>query len=186
MKRKSRVNRTNSWYRLPIMVGMALVMVFAMLCTNVVKAAGAAPSKQMGKAPAEAAAGKTAQKPGEKAAEKPAGLPAEKPHAGPIINPQADKLLREMGEYLKNAQQYSFQAEITFDDLPPSDKRSSSAPPRTWRYGGQTEPTSSTAASSDASGFGRMESRSPLMTLTIMSMPSRRCRQKSMKRWIES
>jgi hypothetical protein len=43
--------------------------------------------------------------------------------APPIIDPQVNKLLREMGEYLKDAQQFSFQAEITFDDVLPSGQK---------------------------------------------------------------
>jgi hypothetical protein len=116
MKRKTGVNRAALWYRLPIMVGMALVFVLAMLCTNVVNAAEALPAKQAGKALSEAA-------PVGKAPGKPVDKPAEEPYAAPIVNPQVDKLLREMGEYLKNAQQYSFQAEITFDDVLPSGQK---------------------------------------------------------------
>ena len=35
----------------------------------------------------------------------------------PIVGPRTDKLLRAMGEYLKTANQLSFHAEITFDDM---------------------------------------------------------------------
>ncbi len=35
-----------------------------------------------------------------------------------VIGPRTDKLLRAMGDYLKIAKQFSFHAEITFDDMP--------------------------------------------------------------------
>ncbi len=35
-----------------------------------------------------------------------------------VIGPRTDKLLRAMGDYLKTAKQFSFHAEITFDDMP--------------------------------------------------------------------
>jgi len=41
----------------------------------------------------------------------------------PIIGPRTDKLLRAMGEYLKTANQLSFHAEITFDDILPSGQK---------------------------------------------------------------
>lgn len=42
---------------------------------------------------------------------------------GPLIGPQADHLLRQMSEYLKGAKQFSFHAEITYDDLLPSGQK---------------------------------------------------------------
>ena len=41
----------------------------------------------------------------------------------PVISPRADKLLRAMGDYLKTAKQFSFNAEINFDDLLPSGQK---------------------------------------------------------------
>ena len=41
----------------------------------------------------------------------------------PIVGPRTDKLLRAMGEYLKTANQLSFHAEITFDDILPSGQK---------------------------------------------------------------
>jgi len=124
MKRKTRGNRTALWYRLSIMVGIALVMTMRVLYLDAVGFAAAPAAQQTGKAPSEAApAGKAPVKPAEKVVEKAAEKPAEKSDAAPIVNPQADKLLREMGEYMKNAQQFSFQAEITFDDVLPSGQK---------------------------------------------------------------
>ncbi len=40
-----------------------------------------------------------------------------------VIGPRTDKLLRAMGEYLKTAKQFSFHAEITFDDMLPSGQK---------------------------------------------------------------
>jgi len=42
---------------------------------------------------------------------------AEPASSAPAIDPMAERLLREMGAYLKAAQQLSFHAEITHDDL---------------------------------------------------------------------
>ena len=41
----------------------------------------------------------------------------------PVIDPRTDKLLQAMGDYLKTAKQYSFHAEITFDELLPSGQK---------------------------------------------------------------
>jgi hypothetical protein len=41
----------------------------------------------------------------------------------PIIDPKVDRLLREMGDLLKTAKHFSFDAEIMFDDLLPSDQK---------------------------------------------------------------
>jgi hypothetical protein len=41
----------------------------------------------------------------------------------PIIDPRVDRLLREMGNLLKTAKHFSFNAEIMFDDLLPSDQK---------------------------------------------------------------
>ncbi len=35
----------------------------------------------------------------------------------PVVGPRTDKLLRSMGDYLKTANQLSFHAEMTFDDM---------------------------------------------------------------------
>jgi hypothetical protein len=102
-----------SFHRLRITIGI-LSAAFLLLLYVASGAGAAAPAggKTAGKAPAETTP-----------AAKPAEKPADKPAVAPIINPQADKLLREMGEYLKNAQQFSFQAEITFDDVLPSGQK---------------------------------------------------------------
>jgi hypothetical protein len=41
----------------------------------------------------------------------------------PVVGPRTDKLLRAMGDYLKTAKQFSFHAEITFDDMLPSGQK---------------------------------------------------------------
>ncbi len=41
----------------------------------------------------------------------------------PVIGSRTDKLLRAMGDYLKTAGQFSFHAEITFDDMLPSGQK---------------------------------------------------------------
>jgi len=41
----------------------------------------------------------------------------------PVIGPQADRLLRQMSDYLKAARQFSFHAEIAYDDLLPSGQK---------------------------------------------------------------
>ncbi len=41
----------------------------------------------------------------------------------PVIGSRTDKLLRAMGDYLKTAKQFSFHAEITFDDMLPSGQK---------------------------------------------------------------
>jgi len=41
----------------------------------------------------------------------------------PAISPEADRILRDMGEYLKAAPQLSFHAEITHDDLLPTGQK---------------------------------------------------------------
>src|SRR5262245_4473871 len=58
-------------------------------------------------------------------AEAPAGnTPQPGPAASaPVIDPQAERLLRETGDYLKAAQQLSFHAEITYDDLLPTGQK---------------------------------------------------------------
>lgn len=59
----------------------------------------------------------------------PAGAQTPKSHAaaptahGPTIDPQADRMLRDMGDYLKATQQLSFNADITFDDLLPTGQK---------------------------------------------------------------
>jgi hypothetical protein len=40
-----------------------------------------------------------------------------------VVDPRADRLLREMGDYLKAAKEFSFHAEITFDDVQPSGEK---------------------------------------------------------------
>lgn len=53
-----------------------------------------------------------------------AGASEQKERApSPIIGQQADRLLRQMGDYLKAAGQFSFHAEITYDDLLPSGQK---------------------------------------------------------------
>ena len=42
---------------------------------------------------------------------------------GAVIGPQADRLLRQMSDYLKAAKQFSFHAEIAYDDLLPSGQK---------------------------------------------------------------
>ena len=116
MKGKSKMQRVSLWYWPPVRCGMALIMFFALFCAGGMNSAAAAPGNQPGKAPAEAA-------PAGKAPGKPAEKPGEKAAKAPIVDPQADRLLREMGDYLKSAQQFSFQAEITFDDVLPSGQK---------------------------------------------------------------
>ena len=41
----------------------------------------------------------------------------------PVIDSRADKLLKAMGDYLKSSKQFSFHANITFDDLTPSGQK---------------------------------------------------------------
>lgn len=41
----------------------------------------------------------------------------------PVIDSRADKLLEAMGDYLKISKQFSFHANITFDDLIPSGQK---------------------------------------------------------------
>ncbi len=41
----------------------------------------------------------------------------------PVIGSRTDKLLRAMGDYLKTARQFSFHAEITFDETLPSEQK---------------------------------------------------------------
>jgi hypothetical protein len=41
----------------------------------------------------------------------------------PVIDSRADKLLKAMGDYLKSSKQFSFHANITFDDLIPSGQK---------------------------------------------------------------
>ncbi len=53
------------------------------------------------------------------AAETPSGKVTDKP----VIGSRTDKLLRAMGDYLKTAGQFSFHAEITFDDMLPSGQK---------------------------------------------------------------
>jgi hypothetical protein len=116
MKGKSKMQRLSLWYRPPVRFGMALILFLALFCAIGMNTAAAAPGNQPGKAPAEAA-------PAGKAPEKPAEKPGEKATKAPIVAPQADRLLREMGDYLKSAQQFSFQAGITFDDVLPSGQK---------------------------------------------------------------
>jgi len=124
MKRKIAKHRDDICCRPPILVGLAVIVAFMMLWANGTAGAAAAPDKKAGKTAADVApAAKAAPKTAEKPAEQPAGKLAVKSVMTPIINPQADKLLREMGEYLKSAQQFSFQAEITFDDVLPSGQK---------------------------------------------------------------
>jgi hypothetical protein len=47
---------------------------------------------------------------------------AEEPKA-PVVAPEADRLVRDMGDYLKAAPQLSFHAEITYDDLLPTGQK---------------------------------------------------------------
>jgi hypothetical protein len=42
---------------------------------------------------------------------------------GPVIGQQADRLLRQMSDYLKVANQFSFHADIVYDDLLPSGQK---------------------------------------------------------------
>jgi hypothetical protein len=120
MKIKVRMPGVRLSYRSCSVVGVALLLLFGILLPEAVGAASAAPGKPAAKPSVEAApAPKATPQPTAKVAEK-----ATDQAAGtPIIDPQVNKLLREMGEYLKNAQQFSFQAEITFDDLLPSGQK---------------------------------------------------------------
>ncbi len=47
------------------------------------------------------------------------------------IEPQADRILREMGEYLKTAREFTFHAEITYDDVRSSGQK--------IQYGGRSD-----------------------------------------------
>jgi hypothetical protein len=117
MRHRIAIDGVNSWHWLRVVFGMvSAVFLLYFYTASGAEAAAASGGKPAGKASAEKAA---VAKP----AEKPPDKPTEKPGTTPIINPQADKLLREMGEYLKNAQQFSFQAEITFDDVLPSGQK---------------------------------------------------------------
>jgi len=49
--------------------------------------------------------------------------PARRTPEKPLVSPEADRLLRDMGEYLKDAKQLSFHAEITHDDLLPTGQK---------------------------------------------------------------
>jgi len=42
---------------------------------------------------------------------------------GPTVSPEADRALRDMGDFLKSAQQLTFHAEITHDDLLPTGQK---------------------------------------------------------------
>jgi hypothetical protein len=57
-----------------------------------------------------------------RAAEEQARPTGETP-AKPVVSPEADRILRDMGDYLKEAKQLSFHAEITHDDLLPTGQK---------------------------------------------------------------
>lgn len=40
-----------------------------------------------------------------------------------VVDPRADRLLRAMGDYLKAAKEFSFHAEVTFDDTQASGQK---------------------------------------------------------------
>jgi hypothetical protein len=50
----------------------------------------------------------------------PGATAPEQTTRAPIVDPRAAKLVMEMGKYLNGAEQFSFQAQITFDDVLPS------------------------------------------------------------------
>jgi hypothetical protein len=52
-----------------------------------------------------------------------AATPAEDIREAPVVAPRADELLREMGDYLKTAKEFSFHTENTFDDVLPSGQK---------------------------------------------------------------
>ena len=111
-----------------IVIGVVLVMFFVAPFPTWGAAVETTPGKQpakppAGTAPAGTATQKPMEKPVEKAGAKPAAKPTEQSSMATIIDPQVDKLLKEMGEYLKSAQQYTFQADITFDDVLPSGQK---------------------------------------------------------------
>lgn len=56
-------------------------------------------------------------------AAKPAATDQAAGVAGPAIGEKVDRLLRDMGDYLQAAKEYSFHAEITYDDLLPSGQK---------------------------------------------------------------
>ena len=43
--------------------------------------------------------------------------------AAPVVTDQADRLLRQMGEYVGSAEQFTFHADITFDHVLPSGQK---------------------------------------------------------------
>lgn len=53
--------------------------------------------------------------------------PGASPHsttaAPPVVAAEADLLLRQMGEYVGSAEQFTFHADITFDHLLPSSQK---------------------------------------------------------------
>lgn len=124
MKKRGTIKKANGACRLPLGVTAAVVWVLVLLCSVGHSIAATPTAKTTGKGQSEAAPGEKAPpKPPQSAVEKPAAKAVDRPSTAPIVNPLADKLLREMGEYLKTAQQYSFQAEITFDDVLPSGQK---------------------------------------------------------------
>src|SRR5262245_14862174 len=68
--------------------------------------------------PAKDQLGAAATAPGQRDA-----APRRETPAKPIVSPEADRILRDMGEYLKAAKQLSFHAEITHDDVLPTGQK---------------------------------------------------------------
>ena len=52
--------------------------------------------------------------------------------AVPVVTDQAERLLRQMGEYVGSAEQFTFHADITFDHVLPSGQKLHTPRPRTW------------------------------------------------------
>ncbi len=48
---------------------------------------------------------------------------AKEPSRPPIVDPRADQLLREMGTYLSDAKQFSFRADIDYDEVLPTGQK---------------------------------------------------------------
>jgi len=94
---------------------LVVLMVMADVCGL---AYGKQEAAQKAAAPAQSATKATPAAPAkESAQETKAAAP------GPVIGQQADRLLRQMSDYLKAAKQFSFHAEISYDDLLPSGQK---------------------------------------------------------------